>query len=499
VKVRSLLVGTSAMAAASALRIALQITLLPIIGRLLGPVAYGQIALVSPFIFFAILLADSGLGASILRADEVSADLEGSVFWFSMGVSLVIVALFVLLAFPVGRLIDAPNFAPLLLGMAGILFLASLNIVPSALLLRKQRYGWIALNDLIGVLAGTCMVIVGVVLGWGVWSLVAQQVGLWLGKLAVVMIGARWRPRFKFQWKVVRDLLPFGSRLTGATIIQFIDRNIDNVLIGTFMGAETLGFYALAWQIVTMPSSVLSGSIYFTIFSSTSQMHRDSAFTPALFLRALKAAIFISAPILIGLAATAPLAITLIVGERWIPAVAVVQLLTPLGLCQTIVIATMGLMNGFGRSDISLRFSIFNSALTIAGIAIGVCFSSAAVAGGVSVAALLGLVVLLREAIKLGGFTIRDFWNAIFAPLTAALVMGAVVITTQESVLTHASVALRLAINILVGVVTYVTVLFGLFRSEFIDEIEQFRTLIHRTRVTAKGSHENLDDHLHLQ
>ena len=80
--------GTTVMALASTLRVITQIAVLPIIGHILGPHAYGQMALVSPFIFFAMLLAESGLGICIVRAERVT---KGSLKVLSSAFLLVLV------------------------------------------------------------------------------------------------------------------------------------------------------------------------------------------------------------------------------------------------------------------------------------------------------------------------------------------------------------------------------------------------------------------------
>ena len=135
------------MAAASVLRMAIQITILPVVGHLLGPRAYGQVALVSPFIFFAMLLLDAGLGACIIRAKEVTKEMEGTVLCFSCGLSLLLILFFALFSYPIGLLMREPLFPLLLIAMSSILLLAAVNIVPAALLLRAKHYDWIALSD----------------------------------------------------------------------------------------------------------------------------------------------------------------------------------------------------------------------------------------------------------------------------------------------------------------------------------------------------------------
>jgi O-antigen/teichoic acid export membrane protein len=477
---RSRLFGTSAIAAASFLRVAIQILMFPVIGRLLGPVAFGQIALVSPFILFAMLLSESGLGACIVRADHVSPQLEGTVFCFAAGFGLLTIALFAAIAHPIGRLVQEPTFPALLLAMSSILFLSSFSIVPAAQLVRDHRYKWIALSDLASSLGGVAALGLGIIRGWGVWSLLAQQVGFWICKTAMVTLGARKRPLLIFDWGTFKQHFHFGSDLTGAGIVKFIASNTDNLLIGAFLGTKALGFYVLAWQIDSLPAMIFGGSVYLTLFSGTSEMRRSGTFSPKPFLRTLKAILLISAPFTIGLAVTAPLSIALILGDKWLGSVPIVTYLATWGLCQIVGAAISSLLIGLGLSAVSLRLSVIASLATISAILIGVFISSEThvVAAGISVAAVFEILIMLRAVTKACSISGSDLLRVFFPPLTAAGLMGTLVYACQNLVALNGPIAIRLGLCIFVGIASYAVILFALFQKEIAEDLRILRTII---------------------
>jgi O-antigen/teichoic acid export membrane protein len=472
------LLGTTVMALASTLRAMIQITILPIIGRILGPHAYGQMALVSPFIFFSMLLAESGLGICIVRAERVTKELEGTIFCFSASFSFFLFTLFATLAYPVGHLVREPLFPALLLGMSSILLLATLNIVPAALLLREKRYNWIALSDLVSTLGSVAAVATGIFLNWGVWSLVAQQIALWVCKVAVVTIGSRSRPHFLFRWNIIKENISFGSNLTASLVLSFIARNIDNVLIGAFLGTETLGFYALAFQIVGLPATIMSGSVYYTVFSGTSEAWRKGDPSPDHFLKALRGVLLLSAPAMIGLAITAPLSIPLILGDKWLPSVPLLICLMPLGLVQAMWAPVSGVLIGFGRSDLIFKLGLIGSSATIATIFFGISFGSMAVALGVSLASILSWSLASRAALQQCNASFKSALRATSVPLIAAFLMGCVVIAVQETQFTELPLGIRLTVSIAVGILAYGLILIGLFRDHISDDMAMVRTAL---------------------
>ena len=466
------------MTGASVLRVAIQITILPIIGRLLGPHAYGEIALVSPFIIFAMVIAESGLGACIVRAERLSKELQGTVFCFSTFVSLLIITIFAILAYPLGLILGEPTFPYLLMGMSSILLLAAFIIVPAALLLRNKEYSWIALSDVVATMGGVLTVVICITLNFGVWSLVTQQIVFWLCKVGVVVFGSKYRPYFIFHWAIIKENIRFGSNLTASSVFAFIAKNIDNILIGTFMGSEILGYYALAFQIASLPQMVLSGSVYFTIFSETSEAHRSGKVNANQFLRTLKGILLISSPIIVGLAITAPLSVPLLLGDKWIPVIKLIILLMPFGFCQTFGAAIVGVIIGLGRADIALRLTLFSAVLTITAIVIGINFNSNAVALGVSLAAIASSYFSLSAIVKLSNTSFREICKAMYVPLLSSIFMGSAVFLIGEAMPTYLPLLLRLCVCVVFGAFIYITTLFTLFRQHIAEDVLLMKRII---------------------
>jgi PST family polysaccharide transporter len=477
-RAKSALFGASSMVAASIFRAILQIVVLPIVGRFLGPEIYGQVAMVTPFIFFAMLLAESGLGACLIKADDASPGLQGTIFTFSAALSIAIIFLFALVAYPLGHLLHDPGFPPLLIGMSCILFFASLNIVPAGLLLRDKQYGWIALSDVVSSFCSLCGVGAGIYLGWGAWSLVAQQAALWLGKVAVVAWGARWRPRFLFSQSLFMENIRFGSNQTASGILSFIARNIDNLLIGRYLGTTFLGYYALAFQIVGLPGSVLSGSAYYAVFSQTGESVRAKAYSGAFFIKILRSVALIGAPAMVGMVATAPLTIALLMGANWLPAIGLIALLAPFGFCQIVTPPVYGVLMGFGRADLTLKLGVVVSLLTIAAIVAGVCVSGGAVAFGVSVTAVIGYWLSLRVLVKRYDVKWKEIASALFIPLFTALIMGGAVYAFQTILIPDGALSLRLILSVALGVILYGALMLGLFRAHVEQDLLALRSVL---------------------
>jgi Polysaccharide biosynthesis protein/Polysaccharide biosynthesis C-terminal domain len=255
-------------------------------------------------------------------------------------------------------------------------------------------------------------------------------------------------------------------------------RNIDNVLIGAFMGTEMLGYYALAFQVVGLPAMVMTGSVYYTVFSGTSEAWRKGDTSPDHFLKALRGVSLLSAPVMVGIAVTAPLAIPFILGDKWLPTVPLLICLAPLGLVQAMWAPISGVLIGMGRSDLTFKLGLIGSTTTIAAIFFGILFSSTFVALGVSVTAILSWSLASRKAMELCHASFKGVLKAISAPLISALLMGCVVIAVQEMLFTALPLAIRLTASITVGILAYCLILIGWFHDHISDDMAMVKTAL---------------------
>jgi PST family polysaccharide transporter len=238
------------MAAANVVRLGAQVAILPIIARLLGPESYGIVALATPFVFFLLLFGDAGLAATLVRAKTATRELESTIFWVAVSIGLSLALLLAAAAYPLGHVLGQPEVSPILIGFCPVFVLATLGVVPSARLQRTGRFGIFALSDIISSFAGMGIAVYCALSGWGAWSLVAQQLTVWICKVCVVTAAARFLPLFVFHFAQVRSALKFGSGLLGSQIAG----SLDNVLVGTFLGTAPLGSTLSAIRSSTCPA-----------------------------------------------------------------------------------------------------------------------------------------------------------------------------------------------------------------------------------------------------
>src|SRR6185312_4868779 len=246
----------------------------------------------------------------------------------SLGTGLFLGGLIAILSPVLATSLGSGHAAAAIAVMAINLPLAGLTAVPSALLKRDFRMDRIFYADMANMLVSGIVVVLLALAGWGplalAWSWVA-------GQLATTVLLLSYKPgRYWPGWNKgqARRLLAFGLPLAGANLLAFLVLNVDYIIVGRTLGAETLGLYVLAFNISGWPINVFGAVIRSVSLPGFSRLRLDGASMPIQFVRALRLVASVTVPICLIIAALAQPAVIAIYGSRWSPAASAL-----VGLC----------------------------------------------------------------------------------------------------------------------------------------------------------------------
>ena len=453
--------GALALTGASAIRLTLQFALLPILARLIGPAEYGLVSLAMPFILLANVLSDGGMGYALGRQKEASPTLEATVFWLSVAIGGSLAIFCVGAAFPMGAILNQPRLPPLIMALSPILLLNAITAVSNGRIIREGRFSVFAAGDLISTGAGAATALFAAAHGWGAWSLVAQQLVLWTCKMLWVTTNGRAAIGLRFQFETAKPLLKFGFSTIGAILADFVSRNVDSLIVGGVLGATALGYYAMAYQVVRAPDMLISGPFYLYIFTAVSRTAHDGSpkamqDLAAAGLRLGSAAL---APIFCGLALVADLAVPLVLGEKWLGAIAPLRWLAGAGFCFCMcsIMATTAM--GLGRSALQLSMSIILGLTTIVVVAASVRFGLGAVSASLFIG--MGLVCALyvhrlsRDLKMRRRILVAALWPA----AAGCAVMAAAVIAARDAMSAlHVPILAEFLAMMALGALAYLSV-----------------------------------------
>ena len=453
--------GTLALSAASALKLGLQVAVLPILARILGPSTFGLVALAMPLILLANMISDAGLGNALVREREPSPALESTVFWMSLAQSLVLAALVSGAARPLSAVMSAPELAPVIVTLSGILPLSGALSVVNARISRERKFGLFAVVETIASIGSSGVAIGAAFLGAGAWSLVLQQFVLWGAKAILLTRASGFAPLLICKPSLALPFLGFGLNSVGANLADFASKNFSTLLIGGLIGVEAAGKYSMAYQILRVPELVISGPLYLSMFVSATRWGNDRDIAHVSALRGFRGLVTLLAPLFFGLAVVSDRAVQVLLGPAWAQTGPILMWLAPAGffLC---VYAVMGAMLlGLGRSDRQFKLIALHGSLMVIGAVIGSTRGAVGVAQGVSLATGLAapayIVTFARQLQIPPAQLIREA----LSPVLAAGLMAAAVFLFDMK-LAHTSPLLRLLALIVSGLLAFAVALAAL-------------------------------------
>jgi PST family polysaccharide transporter len=223
-----------------------------VLSRLLLPHDYGLAAIVLTAYEIVALFTRNGISAKVVQAsaDEAPAVAETAhkMTWI---VCLALVAIQVVAAYPVAWIYGEPQLALPIAAMGLIYFATPLTSIQGAFQQREGRLGRIAAASAVQVVTDNILTAALALLGYGLWAIILPKILVAPIWVAFVRYGHAWRPgrvALPVPLHGWRAIAKFSRNVLGVELLTTIQGNIDNVLVGFFLGLHALGIYYFAFN-----------------------------------------------------------------------------------------------------------------------------------------------------------------------------------------------------------------------------------------------------------
>lgn len=456
-----------------------------VLARLLSPREFGLLAMITVITSFAKVFADMGFSSALVQKQDVRPEHWSSVFWLNLGIGLLLTLIFMMGAPILAHFYSEPMLFPLTLFISTNFLIGSLTIVQKTMMIKSLDFRSLSVVDITAMAISGIVAIMMAYAGAGVWSLAVQAVLLSVVSAILLWKLAKWRPSFIFEWAAIKDLLGFSLSLFGSTLLNYWVRNLDYLLIGRFIGSQSLGVYRNAYQVMLFPLANVSRVISRVMFPSLSLVQQDKARVKHLFLRMTRTIALVTFPMMTGLfVVVEPFVLTLF-GSQWSAMIPILQIFCLVGLMQSLGTLNGNLYLSQGRADLQFRVGLFLKMNGILGIVIGLRWGALGVAIGYATASLINSFPSFFFAGRLVNLTYWEVWRRLLGTLTCALIMAAAVWGLGLLLPAQWSNWLRLAVQVLLGMLLY-SALVHFFRVQAYVEMREL--LSERTRQLFRRS-----------
>ena len=329
-----------------------------ILARLLTPYDYGCIGMLSIFMVLAGTFIDGGFGSALIQKKQPTQTDYSTIFFWNMGMSALMYAILFASAPAIARFYNIPLLSSVLRIQGLVLFINAFNIIQSNQLRKNINFKAIAI-----VAISTSIVSLGITIwmayrGFGVWSLVAQNMISSAIPAASFWFYVKWRPTWSFSWQSFKELFGFGSYMFLTHLLNNFCRKIPGLLIGKIFSPVTLGYYAKGVKTENLASHGISSVMTQVTYPLYAQVQDDKAVLSNMIRRLAMTISYLTFPLMAILMLAAKPIFILLYSDRWIESVPYFQVFCIVGLADCLQSVNTQTIAAIGKSKIMFKWTV---------------------------------------------------------------------------------------------------------------------------------------------
>ena len=439
-----------------------------ILARILTPKDFGLLAVITIFVQIAQTFIDSGFSNALIQKKDRNQVDYSTVFFFNLAISI---ALYIILFFCsplIAHFFDNPQLTSLT-RVVGLNFvigaLVSVHRTRLTVLLQFKQQ---SLITLISSVVAAVVSIFFAYRGIGVWALVMLTLINISLQTILFYVSIKWHPSMVFSKTAFKSLFSYSSKLLGASLIHLLYRNIYPIVIGKKFSPTELGYFNRADTFAMYPPQMIGNVVSRVAFPIFSRIQDDDARLRSAYSKYIIFSSLIIFPIMVGMIVLAKPLTLVILKEQWLPMVPMLQILCIDWMTDHLCSINLNVLYVKGRSDLALRLEIIKKTLAIIIFFISLYWGIIGVCWG---RVLYGLVAVYMNSYYTKRLIDIALWKQlkdIAVPLLQALGMGVTVLLVVCSGLPLFS---KLICGIVIGLLSYATILFATNRTMFKEMI----------------------------
>lgn len=342
-----------------------------VLARLLSPEEYGLIGIVIIFTTVMAAIMDSGFSSALIRKIEVRDEDYNTLFVFNLTVSVALFALLFAGAPWIAQFFERPQLVALVRVMGLILILQSLCIVQETILKRRIDFKTRTKASFISAFSSGAIGIGMAFAGYGVWSLVGQQLSRQFVYTGCLWVFNHWWPKLQFSIESLRYMWGFGWKLLVSGLLDKLWAELKKVVVAKYYLPATLGQYSKAGEFAKIFSSNFTGIIQRVTYPVLAQVQDDPKRMVSAYRRVIKTTMFVTVVCMFFMGAVAEPLIYCLVGPKWHIAATFLPLICIYRSMYPLQAINLNMLKVLGRTDIFLYLEIVKKVVLLIPLFIG--------------------------------------------------------------------------------------------------------------------------------
>lgn len=398
-----------------------------ILARILTPNEYGVVSLVIVFVNFFSIFVTNGLGLSLIQKKEADEVDFSTVFYFNIGLSLVLYAILFFASPVIANFYEMPILKPVLRVLAILIPINSINSIQQAHVSRQMIFKKFFWATIIGTLISAAIGIVMAYKGYGVWALVAQQVSNCAINTIVLQFTIHWKPVLAFSFKKLKSLFDYGWKLLVQGVFLNIYSTVRNMVIGKKYDPDQLAYYTKGNQYTDLIATNIDNALNMVVFAAMAKKQSDLNDVKNMTRRTIGISSYVMNPMFAGFFAVASSFIICLLTEKWVMAVPFLQISCVVMMFRSIQTAILQAIKAIGKSNVYLAIDVPIRLGSLAMLFITIPMGVKAVAISEIIITVVGSIIYYFAARKYIGYKLGEIARDYLPNFIISVLMGAAV------------------------------------------------------------------------
>ena len=342
-----------------------------VLARLLTPDDYGLIGIIAIFTTVCTALINGGFTTALIRKKDATDDDYNTAFITNLGVSIVLYALIFLCSPLIANFFGREELLALTRVSSLGMIIGALALVQQTRLTKRIDFKSQTKITLIASVSSGIVGIVLAVLGFGVWSLVAQQLISHCLRTLLLWFVNKWIPSLRFSSRSFHELFGFGWKMMMSGLIDTVWKELYQVVVGKFYSPATLGQYTRSKQFSKLFSTNLTSVIQRVTYPVLSNIQDDKERMVAAYRKIIKTTMFVTAISMFFVGAISEPLLYCLIGPKWHEAATYLPLICISGSLYPLHAINLNMLQVQGRSDLFLGLEIVKKIIALAPLFIG--------------------------------------------------------------------------------------------------------------------------------
>jgi len=433
------------------------LTRLIILARILSPNDFGLVGIALLIMTILEIFSQTGFQAALIQKKKDIKTYLDSAWTVLILRGFILFVILYFIAPYAATFFDAPE-AKLIIRVIGFsMLLQGFTNIGIIYFQKELEFNKEVIYQFAGTLADFIVAISAVLLLRNVWALVFGILAGNAVRCFVSYLIHPYRPSLSFDLGKVKELFGFGRWILGSSILVFLITQGDDIFVGKLLGVTMLGFYQLAYRISNMPATEIAHVISQVTFPAYSKLQDDISKLREAYLKVLKVTAFFSFPIAGLIFVLAPDFTKIFLGEKWMPMVPAMQILTIWGMIRSV--GTVGpLAQGVGKPKMATKVQfvqLISLAILIYPLSVRWGISGTSLA--VVLASLVARLISSYMVIKITRCKTRNFCKRIALPLGNIMIVAISIFFLKTYWVTSSGI-LEFSLYVGLGILIYLSI-----------------------------------------